>query len=50
MHEKGYYQKNLVYNIGWSVLRFELWVDVDVAFRDFSALTRKFEENKQRLS
>ena len=46
MHEKGYYQKILVHNIGRSVLSFNLSVAESVAFRDFSALTRKFEVNK----
>lgn len=47
--KKDIIKKNLVYNIGWSVLRFNLSIVENVTFRDFSALTRKFEAKKQRL-
>jgi len=49
MHDKEYSQENLVSNIGRSVLRFNLSIVEDVTFRDFLALTRKFEVKKQRL-
>ena len=41
MHEIGYCQKNLVYNMGWNVLKSNLQVDVDVTFRDFFGLNKE---------